>query len=251
MNDKLRELVDKSYDLNRAAFYAYGSFLNSYRASLLKKIFRTGQINVEQLARSYGFTTPPRVKDGKFLKQKTQAKKQNQKVTVEDKTKTSPAKEAKSKVVLPDQKVRVQKKKKLIKKEKRSAWFDCFLYPLEIITCTLLKPLFIYLLWVSQEMKLSLAPPPMLLWKGKILLLGPLMILEGSSSKSKRTTNNQNHSKNDMGIHRHSWSNIKLPFLIRLFDSLIPNMELVQWRGSKSSREYWPSRPSMRDFKTT
>lgn len=121
MNDKLRELVDKSYDLNRAAFYAYGSFLNSYRASLLKRIFRTDQINVEQLARSYGFTTPPRVKDGKFLKQKTQAKKQNPKVTIEDRTKTAPAKEAKSKMVLPEQKGRVQEKKKLIKKEKRSA----------------------------------------------------------------------------------------------------------------------------------
>lgn len=24
INDKIRELVDKSYDMNRAAFYAYG-----------------------------------------------------------------------------------------------------------------------------------------------------------------------------------------------------------------------------------
>ncbi len=40
INDKLKEVVDKSYDANRSAFYAYGSFLNYYRSNLLKRIFR-------------------------------------------------------------------------------------------------------------------------------------------------------------------------------------------------------------------
>lgn len=44
INDKLRELVDKSYDLNRAAFYAYGSYLQYFSSNLLKRIFRTEQI---------------------------------------------------------------------------------------------------------------------------------------------------------------------------------------------------------------
>lgn len=56
--------------MNRAGFYAYGSYINYFNANLLKKIFRTDQIQVDKLARGFGFTTPPRVKDGKFLTQK-------------------------------------------------------------------------------------------------------------------------------------------------------------------------------------
>ena len=62
INDKLRELVEQSYDLNRAGFYAYGSYINYYRANMLKKIFRTDQVDVTKLAKSFGFVTPPRVK---------------------------------------------------------------------------------------------------------------------------------------------------------------------------------------------
>lgn len=41
INDKIRDFVDSSYDMNRTAFYAYGEFINFYRSNLLKKIFRT------------------------------------------------------------------------------------------------------------------------------------------------------------------------------------------------------------------
>ena len=41
INRKLRDLVDQSYDMNRAAFYAYGAYLNNYRANMLKFIFKT------------------------------------------------------------------------------------------------------------------------------------------------------------------------------------------------------------------
>ncbi len=68
INRKLRDLADQSYDLNRAAFYAYGAYLNNFRASLLKFIFKTEDIDVGALAKSFGFTTPPRVKEGNFLK---------------------------------------------------------------------------------------------------------------------------------------------------------------------------------------
>ena len=59
--------MEQSYDLNRKGFYAYGSYINYFRASLLKKIFRTDQIDVTRLAKSFGFTTAPRVKEGSFL----------------------------------------------------------------------------------------------------------------------------------------------------------------------------------------
>jgi hypothetical protein len=68
INDKIRDFVDQSYDMNRAAFYAYGEFINYYRSNLLKKIFRTELINLDDLARSYGFPSAQRVKEGTFLK---------------------------------------------------------------------------------------------------------------------------------------------------------------------------------------
>lgn len=54
--------------MNRAAFYAYGAYLNNFRANLLKFIFKTEAIDVVALAKSFGFNTPPRVKEGNFLK---------------------------------------------------------------------------------------------------------------------------------------------------------------------------------------
>jgi ATP-dependent RNA helicase DDX18/HAS1 len=68
VNSKLKDLVDKSYDMNRSAFYAYGAYINNFRANLLKFIFKTEAINVAALSKSFGFATPPRVRDGKFLK---------------------------------------------------------------------------------------------------------------------------------------------------------------------------------------
>ena len=68
INKKLRDLVDQSYDMNRAAFYAYGAYLNNYQVNMLKFIFKTEDIDVNALAKSFGFTTPPRVKEGNFLK---------------------------------------------------------------------------------------------------------------------------------------------------------------------------------------
>ncbi len=80
INDKLRELVEQSYDLNRAGFYAYGSYINYFRANLLKKIFRTDQINVATLSKSFGFITPPRVKEGNFLTEKARKERKIEKI---------------------------------------------------------------------------------------------------------------------------------------------------------------------------
>jgi ATP-dependent RNA helicase DDX18/HAS1 len=68
INNKLRDLVERSYDMNRSAFYAYGGYLNNFRTNLLKFIFKTEAIDVAALSKSYGFAVPPRVKDGRFLK---------------------------------------------------------------------------------------------------------------------------------------------------------------------------------------
>lgn len=73
INDKIKRLVDSNYDMNRAAFYAYGAYLNNFRANLLKLIFKTEAIDVNKLAQSYGFSVAPRVKEGKFLKAKVRS----------------------------------------------------------------------------------------------------------------------------------------------------------------------------------
>ena len=54
--------------MNRAAFYAYGSYLKTIQKNNLKKIFRTELVNVDMLCKSYGFGVPPRVNTGVFLK---------------------------------------------------------------------------------------------------------------------------------------------------------------------------------------
>ena len=67
VNYKLKQLVEQSYDLNREAFYAYGSFLNNFRQNLIKTIFKTEDIDVHSVAKGFGFEVAPRVNEGKFF----------------------------------------------------------------------------------------------------------------------------------------------------------------------------------------
>lgn len=46
---------------------------------MLKFIFKTEAVDVAALAKSFGFPTPPRVKDGKFLKVSVRKEKVKQK----------------------------------------------------------------------------------------------------------------------------------------------------------------------------
>lgn len=61
--------METSYDINRAAFYSYGAYLNYFRENKLKLIFKTEALDVDLLAKSFGFNVAPRVKEGQFLKQ--------------------------------------------------------------------------------------------------------------------------------------------------------------------------------------
>lgn len=70
VNGKIRDLVDSNYDMNRGAFYAYGAYVNNVGKSEIKKIFRTELINVDALAKGFGFPVGPRVKGGTFLKER-------------------------------------------------------------------------------------------------------------------------------------------------------------------------------------
>lgn len=65
--------------MNRAGFFAYGEYINYFRANLLKKIFITQLINVNDLGRSFGFASAPRVKEGSFLTVEARKKKNQEK----------------------------------------------------------------------------------------------------------------------------------------------------------------------------
>lgn len=69
INGRLREFVETNYDMNRKAFNAYGSYLSHIEKHQNKRIFRTELVNVDTLAKSFGFSVAPRVKTGKFLKE--------------------------------------------------------------------------------------------------------------------------------------------------------------------------------------
>ena len=65
--------------MNRAAFYAYGSYLNTIHKNSIKKIFRTELINVDLLSKSYGFGIAPRVNTGSFLKESVRKEQKREK----------------------------------------------------------------------------------------------------------------------------------------------------------------------------
>ena len=73
----MRQLVDSNYDINRAAFYAYGASINNYKANLLKRIFRPELLDVAGLAKSFGFSIPPRVTNTGFLAPKARKEMKN------------------------------------------------------------------------------------------------------------------------------------------------------------------------------
>ena len=61
IEDKYLELIDSNYAINRQAFYAYGSFLQYFNSHLLKRIFKTDQLNVKNVGLGFGMSIPPKV----------------------------------------------------------------------------------------------------------------------------------------------------------------------------------------------
>jgi ATP-dependent RNA helicase DDX18/HAS1 len=58
---QLEKLVERNYFLHRSAKDAYRSYLQSYASHSLKHIFDVGQLDLEAVGRSFGFSVPPRV----------------------------------------------------------------------------------------------------------------------------------------------------------------------------------------------
>ncbi|RKO92981.1 P-loop containing nucleoside triphosphate hydrolase protein [Blyttiomyces helicus] len=61
VQSQLERLVEKNYYLNRSAKDGYRSYLQAYASHSLKKIFDVGSLDLQRVARAYGFTVPPSV----------------------------------------------------------------------------------------------------------------------------------------------------------------------------------------------
>jgi len=57
----LESLIAKNYFLNQSAKEAFKSFIRAYDSHQLKTIFSLGQLDLQQVAKSFGFNQPPAV----------------------------------------------------------------------------------------------------------------------------------------------------------------------------------------------
>lgn len=58
---QLENLISKNYFLNQSAKEAFKSFVRAYDSHQLKTIFNLGQLDLQQVAKSFGFNQPPAV----------------------------------------------------------------------------------------------------------------------------------------------------------------------------------------------
>ncbi|KAH6578485.1 hypothetical protein BASA61_000243 [Batrachochytrium salamandrivorans] len=61
VQSQLERLIEKNYYLNKSAKDGYRSYLQAYASHSLKKIFDVGVLDMQRVARAYGFTVPPSV----------------------------------------------------------------------------------------------------------------------------------------------------------------------------------------------
>ncbi len=59
---QLERLVEKNYYLHQSAREAYRSFLLSYNSHQLKAIFNVHRLDLASVARSFGFSAPPKAR---------------------------------------------------------------------------------------------------------------------------------------------------------------------------------------------
>uniref|UniRef100_A0A3B0N0M4 ATP-dependent RNA helicase n=1 Tax=Theileria annulata TaxID=5874 RepID=A0A3B0N0M4_THEAN len=58
---QLEKLIEKNYHLNRSSKEAYRSYLHAYMSHSLKDIFNVHSLDLKRVAKSFGFSTPPKV----------------------------------------------------------------------------------------------------------------------------------------------------------------------------------------------
>ena len=61
VQSQLEKLIEKNYYLNQSAKDAYRSYVLAYNSHQLKSIFNVHTLDLLAVAKSFGFTMPPRV----------------------------------------------------------------------------------------------------------------------------------------------------------------------------------------------
>ncbi|KAJ3327813.1 ATP-dependent RNA helicase [Blyttiomyces sp. JEL0837] len=61
VQSQLEKLVEKNYYLRKSAMDGYRSYLQAYASHGLKKVFDVSQLDLQKVARAFGFTVPPKV----------------------------------------------------------------------------------------------------------------------------------------------------------------------------------------------
>jgi Domain of unknown function (DUF4217) len=62
IQSQLEKLVEKNYYLHQSARDAYRSYILAYNSHQLKHIFNVHQLNLLAVAKSFGFSSPPKVR---------------------------------------------------------------------------------------------------------------------------------------------------------------------------------------------
>ena len=66
IQSQLEKLVEKNYYLNRSARDGYRSYLQAYASHSLKNIFNVNKLDLQLVARGFGFAVPPKVQLSMF-----------------------------------------------------------------------------------------------------------------------------------------------------------------------------------------
>jgi ATP-dependent RNA helicase DDX18/HAS1 len=61
VQSQLEKLVEKNYYLNKSAKEGFRSYLQAYASHSLKEIFNVHSLDMVKVAKSFGFTVPPKV----------------------------------------------------------------------------------------------------------------------------------------------------------------------------------------------
>jgi ATP-dependent RNA helicase DDX18/HAS1 len=61
VQSQLEKLISQNYYLNKSAKEGYRSYLNAYASHSLRSVFDVNRLDLVKVARSFGFSTPPRV----------------------------------------------------------------------------------------------------------------------------------------------------------------------------------------------
>lgn len=61
VSSQLEKLISQNYYLNQSAKDGYRSYLHAYASHSLRSVFDINKLDLTKVARSFGFSTPPRI----------------------------------------------------------------------------------------------------------------------------------------------------------------------------------------------